>query len=132
MLKTREFVRETMEQHSLPTLKGPLLAVVHYRIPASVALKYKRRRDRHLLPHTTRPDGDNLEKFLNDAMNGLLWEDDSRIVWLLRSKTVTAKKEGETILFVREIPNEIPNYSSILSDIMEHIEIEKSELTLYD
>lgn len=76
-----------------------------------------------------RPDGDNLEKFLNDACNGLLWGDDSQICWLLRSKSITADKEGMTTIFVKEIPNAKPDYAELLKDIAEHITIEGSDIS---
>lgn len=36
--------------------------------------------------HTTRPDLDNLEKFVLDAANGVLWADDSKIIKLSSEK----------------------------------------------
>ena len=32
------------------------------------------------MPHTSKPDGDNLEKAVLDAMNGVVYHDD-RLVW---------------------------------------------------
>lgn len=123
MFKTREFVRKQLGTMKQPLLAGPLLVVAHYRLPAPLSAPGRKRRAQHLKPHTKKPDGDNLEKFLNDALNGILWTDDARIAWLLRSKTITDAKEGETIIFVREINDEIPDYNQILSDIMQHIRI---------
>lgn len=76
-----------------------------------------------MLPHTKKPDGDNLEKFLNDALNGIVWSDDSNIAWLLRSKSLCDAKEGETIIYVKELANEAPDYERIVSDILENIKI---------
>lgn len=83
------------------------------------------RKAQHLRPHIKKPDGDNLEKFLNDALNGVVWSDDSRIAYLVRTKTITDAKVGETIVFVRELKDEAPDYALILSDIQEHLPIEK-------
>lgn len=125
MLLTREYVRKHL-QKAYPDrkiLKGPLLVVLHFKIPAPKSLPGRKRVLQNRLPHINKPDGDNLEKFLNDALNGIVWEDDSRIAWLLRSKSISSNKEGETILFVRELENELPNYEMILSDIKENINI---------
>ena len=124
MLRTREFVRKQLEKNPLHHLfNGPVLAIVHYRIPAPTSLSAKKRGLQNLLPHTKKPDGDNLEKFLNDSLNGIVWTDDARIAWLLRSKSITNAKEGETIIFVRELANTQPNYDAILADITEHISL---------
>lgn len=97
--------------------------IVHYRIPSPKTLPQKKRKAQHLLPHIKKPDGDNLEKFLNDALNGLVWSDDSHITWLVRSKSITDAKEGETVIYVRELEDAQPNYELIISDIMEHIKL---------
>lgn len=77
------------------------------------------------MPHLKRPDGDNLEKYLNDALTGVLWDDDSRIVWMLRSKTLTSDKEGCTVLYVQELADGAPDYQQILYAIQEQIYIYK-------
>ena len=78
-----------------------------------------------MLPHTQRPDGDNLEKFVNDALRGLIWADDSQIVWLLRSKTYTADAKGCTVLHVRELLPTYPDYNLIIDEIIEHYKVEQ-------
>lgn len=78
-------------------------------------------------PHIKRPDGDNLEKFLNDALTGVVWEDDARIAWILRSKTTTNEKKGYTIFYAQEISDSQPDYEGILQAIREHIYIYKGE-----
>lgn len=76
-----------------------------------------------MYPHVKRPDGDNLEKYLNDSLNGVVWTDDARIAWLLRSKTLTCAKEGETILCVCELEQAEIDYGKILKCIEEHVRI---------
>lgn len=98
---------------------------MHFRIPAPLSLPERKRRSQHGLPHIKKPDGDNLEKFLNDSLNGIIWNDDARIAWIVRSKSITSAKVGETIIFVRELDDGLPNYDLIISDIMEHIHIEE-------
>jgi hypothetical protein len=55
-----------------------------------------------------RPDGDNLEKWLNDCMTGHVFKDDSQITWMLRSKSYTNAPEGETLVYLYELENEKP------------------------
>lgn len=74
-----------------------------------------------------KPDGDNLEKYLNDSLTGIVWRDDSQITWILRSKTVTAEKEGYTIFYAQEIDHAQPNYDELLLAIREHIYINKGD-----
>ena len=61
---------------------------------------------------------------MNDSLNEVLWHDDSQITWLLRSKTKTDKKEGKTIIFMRELDNGLADYDLIISDIMENIRVD--------
>lgn len=125
MLQTREYVKNILKNKTYPLLSGPLLVIVHYRLPAPLSLSAKKRAQQNFLPHVKKPDGDNLEKFLNDALNGIIWTDDSNIAWLVRSKSITANKTGSTTIFVREIPFGEPDYSAIIDDIREHICIEE-------
>lgn len=105
-------------------MSGPLFVICHFLIPAPKAAKHNRRKLLHNTPHFKKPDADNLEKFLNDSLRGIVWEDDSRIAWLLRSKSLTSDKVGSTVIFVREMTLGQPDYEQILSDIQEHIELE--------
>jgi hypothetical protein len=54
----------------------------------------------------------------------LLWDDDARISWLVRSKSTTSAKEGCTTIYAKEIPNTMPVYEELIADIIEHIKIE--------
>lgn len=119
----RKYVKSQLPDATFPLFRGPLLVIVHFRVPVPRSVPPRRRNPQHMRPHTKRPDGDNLEKFLNDALNGVLWFDDSRIVWLLRSKTNTAAKVGETTIFVRELSDTPPDYAQILEDIKQNIQI---------
>jgi Holliday junction resolvase RusA-like endonuclease len=109
-------------------LDGPLLLITHYRIPYSAdAGKMKERRAHHCVPHIGRPDGDNLEKFLNDCLTGIVWKDDSRVAWHLRSKSYTKEPEGECLVYVTELKKGLPDYHKILEEIHKYIDLE-SEL----
>ena len=74
-------------------------------------------------PHTCRPDGDNLDKFVFDSLNGVLWKDDSLVTVLLRTKTWTADKIGSITIYVKDLPDAPFNYDQLLDDIEENIVI---------
>lgn len=40
--------------------------------------------------HTSRPDADNLEKTVKDALNGILYDDDSQVCWVQKRKQYAA------------------------------------------
>lgn len=40
-----------------------------------------------LVPHVVRPDADNVAKIVLDALNGIVWKDDSEVVWLMVCKS---------------------------------------------
>jgi Holliday junction resolvase RusA-like endonuclease len=121
MLEMRKYVQSQLVGKKLPLLKGPLLIAVQYRIPAPLSQPERRRKLLNYLPHTRRPDGDNLDKFLGDALNGVLWDDDSRIAFLFRSKVWTTDKTGETILYVKQMSDEIVNFCDILNELDNNI-----------
>ena len=58
-----------------------LQAQFHMPFPASMSAK-----KRATAIHTKKPDVDNLLKFLIDCANGVLWHDDSQVVWVLAQK----------------------------------------------
>ena len=54
----------------------------NYALPKSATKKQKQMVDIAPVIHTKRPDLDNLQKSVLDALNGILWEDDA-IVWAI-------------------------------------------------
>jgi Holliday junction resolvase RusA-like endonuclease len=127
MLEVSKYVRKKFLENPMPLLKGPLLVIVHFVLPAPLSLPQRKREAQRSRPHSKKPDGDNLEKFLNDSLTGIVWNDDSSIVWMLRSKTITADKEGYTIFYAQEINDDEPDYHGILQAIREHIYIHKGD-----
>ena len=127
MGQVTKFIQKKFQDKPMPLLKGPILVIVHFVLPAPLSLPQRKREAQNCLPHTKRPDGDNLEKFLNDALTGVVWDDDARVAWILRSKTITADKEGYTIFYAQELNNEEPDYHGILQAIREHIYIHKGD-----
>ena len=77
-----------MEFRPRHPLTGPLVLDVTFvmPIPASMPKRDKTNAEIGNVPHTTRPDLDNLLKLLKDALNGVFWVDDKQIY------DVTARK----------------------------------------
>lgn len=128
MRQTREIVQQALkEAQSLP-IKGPVLCIVHFRVPVPAGVhSHVQRERRHCCPHWTRPDGDNFEKFLNDSLLKITWFDDSHIVWMLRSKSQTKEKVGSTVLYFQELDKGKPDYDVILTAIKNNIRIEDND-----
>lgn len=106
-------------------LIGPLFVISHYRMPIPKYTHTAKKRRMHCTPHAKKPDGDNLEKFLNDALKGLIWKDDAQISWLVRSKTYINALKGEIVLYVREMGEGPIDYSFIMEDVQKHITLKE-------
>ena len=61
----------------------------YFEIPKSMS---KKRRAAAM--HTSRPDLDNLVKFVKDCLNGLAWHDDSQVVSLIAKKFYDHEDRG--------------------------------------
>lgn len=94
-------------------LKGPLMVILQFNLPITTQLQGAKRRNMHNNYHIMRPDGDNLEKFLNDCMNGIVWEDDRQVSVLLRTKIMSSDKVGFTKVHVHEFSNKLMNTEEI-------------------
>lgn len=73
-------------------LTGPVSVsiILRFGIPDSWTKKKKAEaRENRLLP-TKKPDIDNCVKAVLDAMNGVLWDDDSQVVHMVVSKVYTS------------------------------------------
>ena len=125
MNQVTNYIKKQFQGEKVPLLKGPLLVVVHFVLPAPLSVSKTRREQLNCRPMQKKPDGDNLEKFLNDALTGYVWDDDARVVWMLRSKTITIEKEGYTVFYAEEIPDAAPDYLKMLKTIEEQIYIHK-------
>lgn len=64
-----------------PLLEGAvgIILTATFQIPASWSQKRKKAALEGRVWHTGRPDGDNIEKAVGDALNGIIWKDDSQI-----------------------------------------------------
>src|SRR5690606_41336553 len=59
-------------------MEGPLCVDIDFYLPRPKRLMRKKD-PAGPIPHTARPDRDNLEKATTDALKGLAWRDDSQI-----------------------------------------------------
>ena len=98
--KTRDFERELKAlakiQYKSKPLTGALELVLVFEIerPKSVSVK------KRLYP-TVKPDCSNLAKATEDALNGVLFEDDSQVVKLIISKKYSNK--GRILVMASEV-----------------------------
>lgn len=60
-----------------PLIEGPVGMVVTATFPIPASWAKKRQELAHW--HTSRPDGDNIIKAASDALNGIVWRDDSQV-----------------------------------------------------
>jgi len=79
----KQFVRTMAAQHApeKPSTSPICLRLDVYRpIPKSFSNKKRTAAENGLIRPTTKPDGSNYLKLVEDALNGLMWVDDSQIV----------------------------------------------------
>lgn len=80
-------------------IDGPIKLILEFKMPKSKnAEKQKRQHP------TTKPDLDNLEKAVMDALNGIMWTDDARVCQKISSKIYANEscERGVCILCSRE------------------------------
>ncbi len=84
------------EACSDPPSDCPLSLSVVFVLPRPDAMRWKTK-SMPRVPHTKKPDVDNLLKSLLDALSGLAWVDDSRISSLMASKFIASADEAPHI-----------------------------------
>ncbi len=67
----------------------PIYLKVYFYMPIPASMPKKQRKAG--LPHTKKPDLDNLLKFFKDCANGVLWHDDSQVVYISAHKFYSAE-----------------------------------------
>ena len=79
-----------------PTTEAVRLTVrAFFPIPKSWTKAKKEKALNGDLKHTTKPDFDNVEKAIQDAMNGIVYKDDSQIVLVAGSKEYASEPRVE-------------------------------------
>lgn len=115
MLRTKAHIRALVKGDKL---KGPLLVICHFVMPLPASFRLAQREILHGTYHFKKPDGDNLEKFINDACQGIMWTDDSQVACMVRRKVWTKAKEGKTVFFVTEIDPYPQNIGALIEPQM--------------
>lgn len=87
-----------------PPLEGPLEVHIaaFWLYPKSMSKKRRSTYGSHF--YTARPDADNIAKLIGDALNGIVWRDDSQIVTIQITKryAITA----QTVIRVQPLTEE--------------------------
>lgn len=86
-----------------PVLDGPLEMKIFFMMP-----RRKSDKGEDIIPHFQRPDLDNLEKALLDALNGIVFHDDAQVC-LKRSAKMRAFTDSSdgTLILVRKLDPDI-------------------------
>jgi Holliday junction resolvase RusA-like endonuclease len=87
------------EKARLP-ITNPIHISVSFIFGMPKSWSKKKRNELEMSPHTAKKDLDNLIKWVGDALNGIIWEDDS-IIWSIEAVKVWGI-EGKTILEIGE------------------------------
>ncbi len=98
-------VRAAVSRVLSAPLEGPVALRVVFVLPRPKRLIWKRR-EMPRVPHTSRPDLDNLVKSTKDALNGLAWRDDSQVVELSAGKCYASGNELPGVEIAIEIAHD--------------------------
>lgn len=92
-----------VHQYARPPLLGPLsVSLTFYRpVQSSISKTERERRLTNRSKPVVKPDVDNYIKSTLDALNGVLWEDDSQIVKLTAEKRYGEK--GKIVITVTQL-----------------------------
>lgn len=74
-------------------LSGPLMVTMVFSMPRPKRLVWKSK-PMPRLPHTSKPDCDNLAKGTLDAMTGVAWDDDSQVCVLAVQKWIAGGNDS--------------------------------------
>jgi Holliday junction resolvase RusA-like endonuclease len=98
--------RDVMAAKNIPMLRGQIELHVwfNFEFPLIWTDEKREKAIRTGSWHTNVPDTSNLLKFVEDALNGILWEDDSMICSITAIKKY--KKQSSTVIYAWEIPND--------------------------
>ena len=79
-----------------PTIEGPVRLIVKFSMPMPKGMEVKKG---FPMPHTKKPDKDNLEKAVMDALTAAkVWKDDAQVFESLTGKYYTGEKIGAKII----------------------------------
>jgi len=103
--KSKEFeyqVRQRAEEIFTKPMDCPIRLTILFLLPRPKTMMWKTK-PMPRVPHTSRPDADNLAKAVEDGLNGVAYLDDSQITELRVTKRYHAGDEGpQTIIRIEE------------------------------
>lgn len=99
--------RDTMMANGVTAAKGPVMLACTFIIPQAKSWPKWKKRARAGVLHTSTPDLDNLFKLVEDALNGVAYQDDRQIVATKAVKLWSTNGEGAVHVTVLE--QEDPN-----------------------
>lgn len=115
----------------MPLFKGPVLLSIVFRFPVAPGGTRPVRYAKHNTPRAQRPDLDNLEKQICDALNGVAWHDDAQVVIKASMKLQDLWKEGSTELYVEElVEGDKVNPSDVMARVAASIKLHEPELPI--
>lgn len=77
--------------------------IFSFAIPKSYTKKQRKEIELNFNRHFRKPDCDNIGKLYLDAMNGIVYKDDSQIYSLKLSKFYTEKEEGSVLIIIERL-----------------------------
>ena len=83
-------------------LEGPIVLTAKFYMPVPASLSKKKKESMYGKPHVIRPDTDNLLKTVCDALNGVVWKDDSQI-FSVSSGKMYIREEPSTHIWIEEV-----------------------------
>jgi len=83
-------------------VKAPFCVHLHFYYPMPLSWSAKKRQSMEGAPVTTRPDLDNYVKFMLDALEGYIWDNDSCVVQIHAAKSYSEAPRTELKAYVIE------------------------------
>lgn len=105
--ETQEVRKQIIQQFDLKPFLTPLKLYIDFYIERPKSHYGTGRNSLKVKPsspkyHIKRPDNDNMQKFIMDCMNGIVYKDDSQAVCVVAWKLYTSG-EGKTVVTVEEL-----------------------------
>lgn len=106
----RELIQSIARGKIPQPIDGPVHLDIIAKFQVAPSWSHQKKQDHYGQPHTQKPDIDNVEKMVMDALNGIAWQDDKQVAFSVADKIwssraglyVIVKPYGETWASVSE------------------------------